>query len=94
MGKVDCLSVTWGSCYFNSSDHRPPHFHVECTSEDWEIRVMIETTTANALDYNFKFPKDRNEAIASKYEKELRVLVHNHRITLLKEWETKVSKGN
>lgn len=94
MGKVDCLSVTWGNCFFNSSDHRPPHLHVECTSEDWEIRVMIETTTADTLDYNFKFPKTRKDAIASKYQRELRALVVQHRTTLMQEWEAKVSKGN
>ena len=93
MGQVDCLSVTWGSCFFNSSDHRPPHFHVECTSEDWEIRVMIETTTANALDYNFKFPTSRKVGINSTYQKELRALVVKHRETLMKEWESKVPKG-
>lgn len=93
MGKVDCLSVTWGNCFFYSSDHRPQHFHVECTSEDWEIRVMIETTTEGVLDYNFKFPKSRKEAIASKYQKELRALVVKYRETLMKEWTLKVSKG-
>ena len=94
MGKVDCLSVTWGNCFFNSSDHRPPHFHVECTSEDWEIRVMIETTTRDTLSYNFKFPKNRKEGIASRYQKEMRTLVINRREILMKEWESKVSKGN
>ena len=63
MGKLDCLSVDWGNCFFNSSDHRPPHIHVESKSEDWEIRVMIETTTADQLDYNYKYPKDKKEPI-------------------------------
>lgn len=94
MGKVDSFSLTWGYCYFNSSDHKPPHLHVECCSEDWEIRVMIETTTMDFLDYNFKYPKSRSQAISSKYEKDLKTLVHEHRIKLMKEWEIKVSKGN
>lgn len=94
MGKVDCLSVCWGKCFFNSSDHWPPHSHVECTSEDWEIRVMIETTTDSELDYNFKFPSTRKEAIFGRFQKELRTLVVEHREALMKEWETKVSRGN
>lgn len=94
MGKVTCLSVSWGRCFFYSSDHRPAHFHVENTSDDWEIRVKIETTTATFLDYDYSFPSGETKRIRAKFEQDLMVLVSTHREALMNEWEQKVSKGN
>jgi hypothetical protein len=95
VGKVDCFSLAGLDIYFNSSDHRPPHFHVGCA--DWEIRVFIDTTSVESgLSFNYKYPRNPSKnfmGITSKQKKELLGLVVNHRAQLLQEWQQKVNIG-
>lgn len=92
MGKVDCFALAGLDIYFNSSDHRPPHFHVECP--DWQIRVFIDTSsTEHGLVYEYKEPmrSPKNfRGISKKQRNELLELLVNHRAELLSEWEKKV----
>lgn len=89
MGKVDCLSIDKCECFFNSSDHRPSHFHVKNVQDKWEIRVYIETTTKDELHFDFKFPKSGKE-INSKIQREIRTKVVDNRKDLIEEWSNKV----
>lgn len=90
MGKVDSLSISGCECFFNTSDHLPPHFHVKSKDGMWEIRAFINGTTKEQLVYEFKFPSHRKVPIFRKLEKEIRKKIVQNRINLLKEWENKV----
>jgi hypothetical protein len=95
VGKVDCFALPGLDIYFNSSDHRPPHFHVECT--DWQIRVFIDDSSLDSgLSFNYKVPRNlpRNfRGVSAKQKKELLRLVVNYRAQLLQEWQEKVNSG-
>lgn len=85
MGKVSCLQLAGLDCWFNSSDHLPPHYHVGKRGE-WEIRIYVRTTTASDLDYDVKWGK----APAARVLREIRDLTVEKRVELLEEWEKKV----
>ena len=89
MGKVDAFSIDGLRLWFNSSDHRPPHFHVKKPG-DWEIRVFILTTQENSLDFNIKVLFSKRQPTSAE-QKKIANLVVTHREALLEEWETKVS---
>lgn len=91
MGKVVSLSISGCECFFNSSDHLPPHFHVKSKDGMWELRAFINGTTKQQLVYEFKFPSNRKVPILSKLEKEIRKKIVQNREKLLGEWEAKVS---
>ena len=40
MGSVDCFQLAGLAVWFNSSDHLPPHLHVERAGR-WEYRVYF-----------------------------------------------------
>jgi hypothetical protein len=92
LGTVSAFTIQGLDIYFNSSDHRPPHFHVEFI--DWQIRVFIDSTsTENGLHFEYKEPKNPPKnfrGITKKQRKELLEMVVNHRAALLLEWEQKV----
>jgi hypothetical protein len=84
VGKVECFSLSGFDIWFNSDDHRPPHFHVATTS--WEVRV--------------RFLRHRDEMIeqcwgrtgpTGKEKKRITQAAEEHREELLQEWEAKVS---
>ena len=78
-----------GDCFFNSSDHRPAHFHVKCVQDKWEIRVYVETTTKDELHFDFKFPKN-GKKVNSSILNEIRTKVVINRARLIQEWSIKV----
>ena len=94
MGKVSAFSVAGLNLIFRSSDHLPPHFHVQKGTE-WEIRVYIDQTTqAHGLSYDYKFPRNRSRkfrGVSAAEEAELLKNVVQYRTELLTEWEQKVS---
>ncbi len=94
MGKVSAFSVAGLGLIFRSSDHHPPHFHVQ-SGRNWEIRVYIdESTEANGLSYDYKFPKKQSKkfrGLSSAQEQELLASVIANREALLTEWEEKVN---
>lgn len=89
MGKIGGFNLNGLEAFFQSGDHRPPHFHVKKKGE-WEIRVYIATTTKSNLDYSFKFPKNNSKTIDSKEKEKIINFVINKRESLLVDWETQV----
>jgi hypothetical protein len=96
MVKVSSFEIEGLVLIFRSSDHLPPHFHVR-KGNQWEIRVVIETSTfANGLDYSYKFPKNRSRkfrGLSTKEEAEILRCVILHKELLLLEWQEKVNTG-
>jgi hypothetical protein len=86
VGRVSAFAIAGLDLWFNTNDHRPPHFHAEKPGE-WEVRV--------------RFLRDRSEmfetvwtrkrgAPSSSDLKDLAKATEDHRGALLAEWETKV----
>lgn len=88
MGKLEVFKIDGLYLFFNSNDHRPPHFHVK-KSGAWEIRVYFLTCIEKQLDFDLKWQKNKAEPTARE-KKEILLLVLEHREELLKEWEAKV----
>lgn len=83
--------------WWNSEDHKPPHFHVSISSGVWEIRVRFCTSEPDKLDYDFKFPSSRKKPIPSTYEKQILNKMKNKSGSLMKrqlfnEWLAKVTQ--
>jgi hypothetical protein len=84
------LEVWW-----NSEDHRPPHFHVKHQEEKWQIRVKFLQCTPNHLEYEFKIPRSRKDPIAKKDRDAIlgQMKTRNNSMKhrqLYKEWNNKV----
>ena len=83
MPRIDAFRIAGLDLWFNSVDHKPPHFHAEKRGR-WEIRVY--------------FLRDRTEMVESIWGDALRAvdlkrllaLAEKHRIELLQGWESKV----
>jgi len=92
---VSAFTIQGLELIFHSSDHPPPHFHVK--GGDWEIRVFIETSTAQVgLHYTYKFPKNFSKkfrGLSKHKEVELLLQVIKYRRELLYEWQEKVRSG-
>lgn len=82
MGKVDALRVPSLDLWFNSADHRPPHFHAE-KADHWEVRVYFLRAVAHMVEAKWGRPR-KSEL------KELLALAEEHRALLLEEWGRKV----
>ncbi len=93
---VSTFSISGLDIYFNSSDHIPPHIHVE--SAGWHIRVFIDSSSKErGLHYEYKQPKypPKNfQGISRKQRKLLLDKVVEHRAELLIEWQEKVNIGD
>ena len=88
MGKVQSFKLEGLDLFFNSNDHRPPHFHAR-KSGAWEIRIYILLCSKeNGLVFTSKYPP--NPEISSKEKKQILRLVLENREQLLDEWEKKV----
>jgi hypothetical protein len=83
MPRLDAFRIAGLELWFNSADHRPPHFHAEKT-DAWEVRTY--------------FLRDPSEMIAQVWGdepkaadlKKIRNAAERHRVQLLEEWEQKV----
>ena len=72
MGKSEILVDGDGlEFWWNSEDHRPPHFHVSSSDGVWEIRVRFWECEADKLEYEFKFPSTRKNPIPKADEKKI-----------------------
>lgn len=85
LGKVQAFSIEGLDLWFNSIDHRPPHFHARSPGR-WEIRVYILECTKNQFKYEVKW----GMIPIRRHREELREMVLAHRVALLEEWERKV----
>ncbi len=92
---VSAFAIEGLDIYFNSSDHRPAHFHVE--SAAWHIRVYIDNSSKeNGLLYDYKEPRytaKHFQGIKRKQRQHLLANVIKHKDALLREWQEKVSSG-
>lgn len=85
MGKVEAFTIAGLDLWFNSIDHRPPHFHARCPGR-WEIRVYILECTETQLSYEVKWGANP----IRRHREQLLERVVGHRVALLEEWERKV----
>jgi hypothetical protein len=91
VGRVEAFSIAGLDLWFNSSDHRPPHFHARRAGE-WEVRVFFLLCTDTHLEVSVKW-RDRRRHISRKHLEALRVAAVQFREPLLEEWEVKVDSG-
>lgn len=89
VSRVDAIAVAGLDLWFNSNDHKPPHFHAERPSE-WEVRVYFLEPRSKMAQVKWSRRKDR----PSKTDlKKLLERAEAAREDLLDEWERKVNKG-
>lgn len=89
MGKVSSFSIEGIYCWFNSQEHRPPHFHARRKGE-WHVRVFFQMPRAQMIEQ----AKGPGERMSRADERGLLDMAEQCREALLKEWEKKVCYGN
>jgi hypothetical protein len=80
MTKVKCFSVSGLKMWFPSSDHTPPHFHVQKDGE-WCYRVFFLEDESEMLEVKWRL-KD----MANWQRKEILEYSAAYRFDLLGEW--------
>jgi hypothetical protein len=85
MGKVSCFKLDGVECWFNSQEHRPPHFHARKKGH-WHVRVYFQKTKDDMIE-RATGPRER---MSSKDANALTDMAERCRAELLKEWEKKV----
>lgn len=82
MSKVHAFAVDGIQLWFNSNDHRPPHFHAE--TADGEVRVLFMRDPVELEVVWGQVPKKRIRRALEK-------LCAEHRDALCVEWSAKVA---
>lgn len=82
MGAVAALEVAGLDLWFNSSDHRPPHFHAE-KSGRWGVRVRFMRDPGEMIEIVWGEPRKAEVRALAR-------LAAAKRFELLREWEAKV----
>jgi hypothetical protein len=88
MGRISCFSIEGIQCWFNSQEHKPPHFHAKRRGE-WEFRVYFLKSRTEMLEVKWsvgRITKQDKRIICDK--------ATTYRPELLKEWEEKVRYDN
>ncbi len=85
MGKVTSFNTEGIYCWFNSQDHRPPHFHAKRRGK-WHLRVWFIKPEGAMLER----AKELEGRISAKDRRLLQNMAALHRAELLQEWEQKV----
>jgi hypothetical protein len=85
VGKVEAFTIAGLDLWFNSIDHRPPHFHAR-SSGRWEIRVYILECAPAQLSYEVKWGTNP----IRRHREQLHEKVLENRVALLEERERKV----
>lgn len=88
MGKVECCALEGYELLFYANDHLPAHVHVR-RSWKWEIRVYLQETTEEHLEFSIKWPKD-SKMPSGREKRTIRTLIARHKVALLAEWERRV----
>jgi hypothetical protein len=85
--KVACFAVAGIELWFNSNDHRPPHFHAEKPGE-WEVRVFFLSDSREMFDlvYPKKFRRMNRVDL-----KEIGKQADARRFELLQQWKSVVN---
>ena len=86
MSKVSAFKVAGLDLWFNSNDHRLPHFHAEKPGA-WEIVVRFLRERKEMVEVQWS--KKKNAPRRAEL-KSLLDAVEAHREQLLEEWEEKV----
>ena len=84
MPRVACFAAAGIELWFNSNDHRPPHFHVEKPGR-WQITVRFLREASEMIVVVW------GEGPTASERKVLVRLVEPRRLELLAEWERKVN---
>ena len=84
MPKVACFEIPGLTCWFWSTDHDPPHFHVKRQGE-WELKVKFTE------DETRMFELEWGDAPKANVLREIALNVSENRAKLLAEWVEKVS---
>lgn len=83
MPRLDAFRIAGLELWFNSADHKPPHFHAEKIGA-WEARVFFLRDPIEMVELKWgEQPKPADL-------KMLKTLAVEHRVQLLEEWEQKV----
>jgi hypothetical protein len=85
MGKVSCFDLEGIYCWFNSLEHRPPHFHARRKGQ-WHVRVFFLNAESNMIE-RAKGPEGR---MGKNDRNALCEQARLNREKLLGEWEQKV----
>jgi 8-oxo-dGTP pyrophosphatase MutT (NUDIX family) len=85
MPKVACFEIPGLYCWFWSSDHNPPHFHVKREGE-WEIKVNFAEGEEEMFELQW------GDAPSARVLRDLAKNVKQNRFKLLAECEAKVNK--
>lgn len=85
VAKVSAFGIPGLDLWFNSNDHRPPHFHAEQPG-DWEVRVLFLRAPSKMIEERWQ-----NRSPKASTLRELCNAAEEHREQLLREWEQKVS---
>jgi len=83
VGKVDAFRIAGLDLWFNSADHKPPHFHAERAGIG-EVRLYFLRAPSQMIEKKWGYDLSKAE------QKKLLELAEGHRTELLKEWEHKV----
>jgi len=89
MGKVASFDIEGIYCWFNSQEHRPPHFHAKRRGK-WHFRVWLLKSEGAMLE-RAKGPQGH---ISAQDKKLLLRKTVCYRAELLQEWEQKVKYDN
>jgi hypothetical protein len=82
VSKVEAFRIAGVYLWFNSADHKPPHFHAERPGA-WEVRIYFLRHPNEMVEIKWGRPK-RAEL------RKLLALAESKRGPLLAEWERKV----
>ena len=88
MGAVECVALEGLSLWFNSSDHLPPHLHVERVGH-WEYRVFFLREGDAMLEKKW----GRSDPTSAERKRILSAAT-THRVALLNEWHRKVKPAS
>jgi hypothetical protein len=86
--RVDAFTVPGLELWFNSDDHRPPHFHAEKPGA-WEVRVFFMRDGSEMFE--IVWPKFGSGKPSKGDLRAIERLSEEHRLALLDEWDTKVN---
>lgn len=89
MGKVNSFSLEGIYSWFNSQEHRPPHFHAKRKGQ-WYVRVYFLKKRPEMIQ-RVRGPRGR---MSTSDANVLQDMAELYRAELLKEWEGKVRYGN
>jgi hypothetical protein len=79
MGRISCFGLEGIQCWFNSQEHKPPHFHAKRRGE-WEVRVHFLKSRTEMVEVKWQ-----NERISRQDRKNLCDKAKTYRPELLKE---------